>query len=189
MIQKLDNLIHSYNASGLSKELNGIANIESAIRCKYTCNEREYCCRHQRRIRKSELDKLCEKLLCEVTLIYSARNFEELYYIVANAKVKHIGSLTIYDISLRIAYVLNSIDLLPNTYVYLNAGAMVGAMVLYKKGLLKDKPSHKMDINAFGVLSKLQQLDPKEYGFPKRWTFAMLIEDFLCSKHSELANL
>lgn len=190
MINKLNGLIQSYSASVLSRELNGIADIESAIRCRYVDNNgNECCCRHQYRVRKSELDQLCKKLLSEVTLIYSATNFEELYYIVANAKVKHIGSLTVYDISLRIAYILNSEILLPYNIVYLNAGAMAGAMALYNKGLLNEKPSHKMNVNAFGVLSKLQQLDPKEYGFPKRWTFAMLIEDFLCSKHSELADL
>lgn len=189
MKTKIEQIIKDYSAYGLSRELNGIADIESAIRCRYVYKERVYCCSHQRRIRISELDKLCEKLLCEVTLIYSAKNFEELYYIVANAKVKYIGRLTIYDISLRIAYVLNSINLLPNSYVYLNAGAMEGAVALYNKGLLNEKPSHKMNVDAFGVLSKLVQLAPKESDFSPKMTFAMLIEDFLCSKHKELSVL
>ena len=46
-------------------------------------------------------------------IIYSATSFEEIYHIVANAKIKHIGNLTIYDISLHIAYLLNPKALLP----------------------------------------------------------------------------
>lgn len=190
MKKKLANLIQSYDAISLSKELDGIKDIQSAINCIYVREESVFCCSHQRRVRKSELSKLCEKLLCEVNLIYSATSFEEIYHIVANAKIKHIGNLTIYDISLHIAYLLNPKALLPKAFVYLNAGAMVGAMALYNKGLLKVKPTHKMDVNELDdILSGLMRLDIGKYGILKEWTFAMLVEDFLCSKHSALLAL
>lgn len=184
----IDQIIQSYTASGLNKELNGITNIQDAVKSQYYDGTQYRCCSHQYRVRKKALDDLLDKLEGEIIKIKAVKDFDELYDVVDNIRVKHIGYLTIYDISLRIGYMQNP-KILPQKYVYLHAGAMVGAMTLYNKGLLKVKPVHKMNVQDFNFLSKIMQLDSVSHSIPNGATFAMLVESFLCSKHNELSLL
>ena len=187
MKNKLRNLIHSYSANVMSREFKGIGSFEMAVTCKYADkNGRLLCCNHQRRVRRDALEEILKILTQLMAELVVAKDFEALYKIILSAKVANIGQLTIYDIAMHIGYWLSP-KILPKDMVYIHAGAEIGAMALYKKGLLRTKPTRIMSVKDFEFLSELMNLNKAEHGILDDFTFAMLIEDFLCSKHKELA--
>ena len=178
MKNRLKKLIQSYSACAMSKELAGIKSFESAVTCRYL-NEKgvSKCCSHQRRIRHSALEDILKILTKLLEEIKGAKDFDELYKIVFGTKITYIGHLTIYDIAIHIGYWLSP-RILPQNMVYIHAGAEVGAMALYKKKLIKSKPSRVMKVEEFECLSDLMLLDKTKHGIPEDATFAMLVEDF-----------
>lgn len=113
-------------------------------------------------------------------------SFEELYDELnkrlrdsKGKRLKGIGDLTLYDIALRIGYIMPSGPILPLDYLYLQSGALLGY-----KALQKNNPSLCLpfinkpgpyDMALFkGVFSPLS---------------SMLIEDMLCVYHNDIAHI
>lgn len=81
---------------------------------------------HQRRIPNSVLNKFSNKLLKKKKEIQEVKNFESLYLIIGNNKIKGIGDLTVYDTTLRIGFYLKIYP----TKLFVQAGSKVGYMRL-----------------------------------------------------------
>jgi hypothetical protein len=83
--------------------------------------------RHQNRINAIVLKEFGKKLNSSiVNELNGIGNFEELITLINKEKIKGIGLLAIYDISLRIGYYLK---IYPD-YIYLHAGTKIGAEIL-----------------------------------------------------------
>ena len=109
------------------------------------------------------------------------RDFEQLYDMVeaATCKIYGLGSLTIYDMALRIGFIQEK-PILPEKFVYIQSGALTGARNL----------SISPDAAVLGRTTwSTTRYDLIRY-FPGFGSMeSMYIEDFLCVFHNELANL
>jgi hypothetical protein len=114
--------------------------------------------KHQYRIRKEQLKKFNEIAHKFYSELEAASNFDQIHRIISVNKIKGIGSLTIYDIAVRIA----SYKGLQPIHIYLHAGT--------KKGLEK--------ISNRKIYSKFIEIDDLPFEFSK--LTAAQIEDFLC---------
>ncbi len=136
------------------------ATIADAIEIAATAiNHKQKRFSHQRRLKKKALQQAKKALLDNLQSISAVRDFDALFQIIHKcvSPIDGIGSLYIYDTSLRIGAKLGK---LPKR-VYLHAGTRKGAKALhleYKKDFL--------DISE--VPESLRQLEPHE------------IEDVLC---------
>ena len=118
-------------------------------------------CSHQWHVKENVLEDFHEKLESKIESIKKSKDFEELYNIINSYKIKWIGPLTVYDISLRISAKLEK---LPKKMVYLHTGAKI-------KG-------YNIDIiEKDCFLKPLQKLEAYE------------IEDFLCIYKKALGNI
>ncbi len=144
--------------------------IEIAARCKLYNGKYH---RHQRRIKKFLLNESATKLLGIQDKIKMCRDFEDLRSLVDNTiRVKGIGDLTIYDISLRIGAKLG---LYPQA-IYLQAGVISGAKAL---GIYHKRESIPIKHIRIEHIPKpiSSRLEPHE------------IEDFLCICKGELGDI
>lgn len=189
MLKKLNELIHNYFACGMLRELTGTISFELAASCRYINEKGKIVyCGHQWCVRRDALNHILEALTQQQDKIAEAKDFEAMYKIVSDTKIPYIGPLTKYDIAMRVGY-LQSPKVLPQDLVYIHAGTEKGAKALHQRGLLKNKPSHTMDVKDFEFLSELKNLDKEKHGIPEDATFAMIVEDFLCVMHEELEKL
>lgn len=188
MEAKLSKLIQEYSTCDMIQEFAGTHTFEQAVMCRYTNKfGSEVYCKHQWCIRRSALQEIYNKLSGQRDRIAKVKDFEELYKIVDCESVQYIGDLTKYDIALRIGY-LQSPQILPQKFVYLHAGPAKAANALRRQGLL-GKLEHTMELSTFEFLDELKTLDRKEHSIPEFATHAMIVEDFLCVKHTEIERL
>ena len=187
--------VYKFNRQiGLLVGLNNVLKIYIKNHCKFSDNVVTYLIygEHQERLRHhgiidfDVMMKTCKQRLKQILPINRPSDFEELYQIVQaeicnnEMKLKGIGPLTLYDISLRIGFLYEN-PLLPEDKVYIQAGALEGI-----KNLSQSK--------CYGHLIKLKDW---ETGCYKRDCFypafdglaSMYIEDYLCVFHKELTNL
>jgi hypothetical protein len=87
----------------------------------------------QRRVEKSELNRLAEGLLLRENEIKAAKDFDEIYSIVNATKNEYITEITVYDVAQRIGTYMN---IVPDK-IYLQSGTRTGAENLL--GHLGDK--------------------------------------------------
>lgn len=123
---------------------------------------------HQRRIPKVVLVDAYERLKRIKNQIIQVKNFDVLYDLIHEKilSVKGIGSLCVYDFSLRIGAYLK---IEPNK-VYLQAGALTGAKAF-----------------GFRIIDKKIQISdlPKEFRSLK----ASIVEDILCIYKNEFKGI
>lgn len=81
---------------------------------------------HQYRIKREVLKNFSDSIIQHINAISKANNFTELITIIQSSKVKGIGELAVYDISVRVGGFLN---IWPDR-IYLHAGAKTGALAL-----------------------------------------------------------
>jgi hypothetical protein len=114
---------------------------------------------HQRRLKKTSLERARQVLLTNAVAIGKSRSFDDLFALIDAMlePIEGIGELYVYDTALRIGARLN---LLP-TKVYLHAGTRKGARALGFDGKVQ-----ALEVTA--LPSDLHVLDPHE------------IEDVLC---------
>lgn len=122
---------------------------------------------HQRRILPSVLTKVIANLAGMEKIPFAS--FEEIYEYVSLRRVPGFGDLCVYDCALRYGH---KSGLLPDTKVYVSAGALKGAKALFKAGLLTEKPKGKY-VMKHAFHPALQQLQSKH------------IENFLCVMHDQ----
>ncbi|NOQ31448.1 MAG: hypothetical protein GQ570_10020 [Helicobacteraceae bacterium] len=86
---------------------------------------------HQYRLDKDAMKKSNKKLQVHIEEIRNCKDFECIYVLISKytEKIKGLGSLYYYDVSLRIGWYLN---ILPDK-VHLHAGALEGAKMIDKK--------------------------------------------------------
>ena len=108
--------------------------------------------------------------------------FEDLYDIVKKSinKVKGVGPLLCYDLTLRLGYLYED-PLLPKDYVYIQAGALNGIRALSNSKNNGSLFQRKTWTNKKYHISKFQGAFPN--------LESIFIEDFLCVFHKELSNL
>ena len=188
MRTKLGQLIQEYSSCDMIHEFAGTHTFKQAVMCRYTNKfGNEVYCKHQWCVRRSALQVMYNNLSSKRDKIANAKDFEDLYKIVEGESVQYIGDLTKYDIALRIGY-LQSPQILPQKFVYLHAGPAKAANALRRQGLL-GKLEHTMELSTFEFLDELKTLDRKEHSIPEFATHAMIVEDFLCVKHTEIERL
>ena len=84
---------------------------------------------HQRRIAKTDLMALAEKLEALENELAQAKSFDEIYEIVKNTTQNGINEITVFDTAFRIGSYLN---LFPDK-IYLTSGTRIGAEHLLGK--------------------------------------------------------
>ena len=105
--------------------------------------------------------------------LLKARNFDEIFQIVTECKVKGFGELSIYDTSMRIASHLN----IEPDKIYLHAGARKGLEILEKKGYVELGSSKRKNIEIKNMPEPMQKLKAAES------------EHMLCSMKDDMKNL
>lgn len=121
---------------------------------------------HQRRLQKSVLKIVFEKLVAKTNELQNSKSFEEILGIVDSCRVKGFGDLAVYDTSLRIGVWLKK----EPEYVYLHAGTKKGA----KAKILGLKTRGRKYIKMEEIPYPLNQLSP------------MQVEDILCIYKDQL---
>lgn len=101
---------------------------------------------HQYRIKNILLEEFCEKILSIENKITKNLKFEQLLKLITKEKISGIGSLTTYDIALRIGYYIK----IKPDLIYLHAGAKTGALNFFGRKiknnyLTKDEFVAKVD--------------------------------------------
>ncbi len=94
----------------------------------------------QRRVEKTELNRLAEGLSLREEDIKSAKDFDEIYAIIDATKNQYITEITVYDVAQRIGAYMN---IFPEK-IYLQSGTRTGAENLLgnlgdKKYLLREE--------------------------------------------------
>lgn len=127
----------------------------------YNENGRRY--PHQYRINTHNFETYYNKLLSLENKVMNCKKFDEIYELFNACKIKGIGSLTVYDVALRVSWNYN----IHPDFLYLHAGTKVGALNagLIKKGDKKDK------LTKNEIVEKCKWLENVEM---------YRIEDFLC---------
>ena len=133
---------------------------------------------HQYRIKKKVKKKASQILANTHVFSQTFTDFESLYaHVEQLLKVQGgltgIGPLFIYDVALRVGYLLNP-QVKPANYVYLQAGAWVGAKKLEQAGIIQPVYGRKVPISHFTSILPFAKMTAYE------------IEDFLCVFHSVL---
>lgn len=143
---------------------------------------------HQRRLKYhnkidfSTLKKTIANNLKGFCPLPACETFEELYLQVKSdmGKIHGIGPLTIYDIALRIGFLYDD-PLLPQDYVYIQAGARKGIINLSSNPAYRSLfPARVWKAGAYSIADFTAAFGTLE---------SMYIEDFLCVFHNELASL
>lgn len=110
---------------------------------------------HQRRMTQQCVKKTLEALKRANILAGSYADFEELYEAVRETiySIPGIGSLAVYDISLRIGHLLVP-EVLPVKYVYVARGALDGVRILFGKNVVKQNMDAgvRLPVSLFGSL-------------------------------------
>ena len=113
-------------------------------------------------------------------------NFEELYdelekrLIQSNGKkIKGIGQLTLYDMAVRIGYIMPSGPIMPHDYLYLQCGALKGYQNLQFYNPTLSLP----------LINKEGRYPISMFGGVFHGLTSMFIEDFLCVYHNDFASL
>lgn len=89
-------------------------------------------CTHQQCIETKYIYIFIKNLISNNVLSRTYSSFEDLYSEINKYRIKgKLGDLFVYDVSLRIGYIKN---ILPQKYVYLQCGALIGAKNLVKHG-------------------------------------------------------
>lgn len=128
---------------------------------------------HQWWMKDATRKKIAKKLKDEKILEKQYGSFEELYDMLLKLKITS-GELFRYDLALRISQCLN---ILPKDYVYLHAGAEMGAKILTDKGLIKlpAKWKHCVGKGIFdNIFPNMESID---------------IENILCVHKKDFKNL
>jgi len=112
--------------------------------------------------------------------------FEDLHKDVEKVlnKIRGIGDLTIYDMSLRIGYI-RKVQLLPKDYVYLYCGANAGANALYRSS----KSLFNLSLIPTGGKIIAKSYSISMFNAPLRDVPSMLLEDLFCVYHSKLGGM
>ena len=115
------------------------------------------------------------------------KNFEDLYdeidrLLLQKPKVKGVGTLTAYDIALRIGYIKRN-QILPKDKIYLFAGANAGA-----NKLLQNNPA-LFTFSPSVTRIKEGRYDMTIFNSPLREMPSFLLEDMFCVYHSLLGKL
>ena len=102
-----------------------------------------------------------ENLIKRMNDILMAKNFDEIFNIVSDCKVKGFGELSIYDTSMRIASYLQ----IEPDKIYLHAGARKGMEILEDKGYVKQGVSKKkyVEINEMPIPMQDLKADESEH--------------------------
>lgn len=130
------------------------------------------------------------RALCHSSLMTDPfTDFEKLYDEVFNllSPINGIGSLTIYDVALRIGYIRRN-QILPEKKVYLFRGACFGANKLRRTmpTLFGTIPSNQLDKN--GELRE-DAYDISLFDKSLQDMGSMFLEDFFCCYHKELEKI
>lgn len=112
-------------------------------------------------------------LIKRISDVLNARNFDEIFQIVTECKVKGFGELSIYDTSMRIASHLN----IEPDKVYLHAGARKGLEILEEKGYVQLGSSRRKHIEIKNLPKPMQNLK------------AAVSEHLLCSMKGTMNSL
>ena len=114
-------------------------------------------------------------------LKYQPRDFEQLYDMVdaVTSKIYGLGSLTVYDMALRIGFIQET-PILPEKFVYTQSGALTGARQLTISPDAAVLGRRTWSTNRYDLIRYFPGFGSME---------SMYIEDFLCVFHNELANL
>ena len=121
-----------------------------------------------------EISKQVRNNLIErMNYLLKVRNFDEIFQIVTECKVKGFGELSIYDTSMRIASHLN----IEPDKIYLHAGARKGLEILEKKGYVELSSSKRKNIEIRNMPEPMQKLKAAES------------EHMLCSMKDNMKNL
>jgi len=106
-----------------------------------------------------EISKIVrDNLIKRTNDILKAKNFDDLYNIVYECKVKGFGDLSVYDSAMRIAAKLN----IEPDKVYLHAGARKGMEILEAKGYVENGSSKKKFVDIKDMPREIQQLKAAE---------------------------
>lgn len=184
-------LIQNYDSCGMKAEYEGTKTFYEAVSCHYW-NRRGACVKrpHQnrQRISNAQLYKFANLLVEKQSVLESCTSYEGLKKEIDDVVCTGIGPVTRYDIATAIGYLQNP-KVLPQKYVYLHAGVAKGYAALVAMGLVPPCNDGKVDIGVFDFLKDLKLLDTEKHHIPYGATFSMLVEDFLCVMHEELANM
>lgn len=107
---------------------------------------------HQHRLGIDTLAEMAEKLVELENDISLMIDFDKLYNLIKDKKIKGFGLLAIYDTALRIGYYLGIFP----TYVYIHAGTKKGAKNLLeisrkKTIILKDLPAELQILSHYHI--------------------------------------
>lgn len=125
---------------------------------------------HQRRVGRKKLNEFKDVLILLEKSIKECNDFDSIYKVIFDAKIKGIGELSVYDISFRLGKMAG---VYPDK-VYLHAGTRKGAVNL---GIITANDKSKYIDSIFDknendyierIYVELRQLEPYE------------IEDYLC---------
>ncbi|MBR5654634.1 MAG: hypothetical protein IKX22_11215 [Prevotella sp.] len=132
--QKMKRIVNEYN-KGRDSKLARVRNIVGSSSLKgLTDNQWKPIIKggHQRRMPHTTVKDATANLKACACLSHSFANFEDLYDCVNKCigGIPKVGPLAVYDIALRIGYLLNP-HVLPKDYVYVSNGALKGFKRLY----------------------------------------------------------
>lgn len=105
--------------------------------------------------------------------VLKAKDFDEIFQIVTECKVKGFGELSIYDTAMRIASHMN----IEPDKVYLHAGARKGMEILEEKGYVNEGSSKKKYVELKDMPKPMQTLKAAE------------TEHLLCSMKEHIGHL
>lgn len=114
-----------------------------------------------------------DNLLKRMNDILKVKNFDEIFQIVSECKVKGFGELSIYDTSMRIASHFN----IEPDKVYLHAGTRKGMEILEEKGYFEQGSSKKKYIEIKDMPKPMQKFKAAE------------TEHMLCSMKDSMKQL
>lgn len=97
-------------------------------------------------------------LLKRINELLRAKNFDQIFQIVTECKVKGFGELSIYDTSMRIASHMN----IEPDKVYLHAGARKGMEILEDKGYVVEGSAKKKFVELKDMPKPMQVLKAAE---------------------------
>lgn len=131
-------------------------------------------CSHQRCIANTTINNFIKDLLNSNILNNTYNVFEDLYDDVNKLRRSGLGDLFIYDATIRIGY---DKGILPSKYEYLHSGALKGAKLLAKRGVLNLR---KYTSNPTWKLHKYHRIPTVEFSNLLPGMKAIDIEVFLC---------
>jgi len=185
-VNKIQNLLNIYklniqnscNWINFCKKcvVNKKSNIQIKDAIKRFCDKEKVFIKHNdhtRRIYKTAMKDLKNKINSNISKIIKMNTFDDIYQFIENLNVYRIGSLTIYDITLLLsAFIGLDLDKEPK-YVYSHAGTSVGINELcgLPKSNTKKYTIKELDIGLNNVFSN-SKLSPAH------------LEHFFCIQNS-----